>query len=138
MFDLLKRVKNNKVVSSLVVVLAVALVLSVFMRRHSVSAVTFDVKGTLAQFTEQAAKQKMAKSARASLAKDFALAMKEGVSQYAKQYHVVVLVKGAVVSGAPDATHTIQAVIARIMVKNKREHSQGGARSSQKEIRLVG
>ena len=142
MLNLIKNKQLVWAVGAMVVIVVLAVAFTV--RPSNQHLVSFDIKGTFAQFTAQAAKQKMDKIARADLAKEFAGAIKQGVQQYAVNHHAIVFVKGAVVSGAPNVTHDIQVLIAKIMVQKKQEeqvkqrHGLSSSSSESKQIKLVG
>lgn len=77
--------------------------------------VEFDMKGTLDTFTQQSAQAQLTKEAAEALTRRFSSALESSLNAWKQKHGGVILVKGAVVSGAHDITPEIQSEIARQM-----------------------
>lgn len=77
--------------------------------------VEFDMKGTLDTFTQQSAQAQLTKEAAEVLTRRFSSALESSLNAWKQKHGGVILVKGAVVSGAHDITPEIQSEIARQM-----------------------
>lgn len=77
--------------------------------------VEFDMKGTLDTFTQQSAQAQLTKEAAEALTRRFSSALESSLNAWKQKHGGVILVKGAVVSGAHDITPEIQSEIARKM-----------------------
>ncbi|WP_336732068.1 type-F conjugative transfer system protein TrbI [Pantoea ananatis] len=77
--------------------------------------VEFDMKGTIDTFTQQSAQAQLTKEAAEALTRRFSSALESSLNAWKLKHGGVILVKGAVVSGAHDITPEIQSEIARQM-----------------------
>ncbi|NEK83955.1 MAG: type-F conjugative transfer system protein TrbI [Pantoea ananatis] len=77
--------------------------------------VEFDMKGTIDTFTQQSAQAQLTKEAAEALTRRFSSALESSLNAWKQKHGGVILVKGAVVSGAHDITPEIQSEIARQM-----------------------
>lgn len=90
--------------------LLVALLYSIVMRLSSPQFVVFDMKGEITAFQANLVNSTLNASQQQELANSFMHLMNKDLTDYASAHHVVVLVKGAVVSGSlEDITPKIQA-----------------------------
>lgn len=77
--------------------------------------VVFDMKGTIDTFRQQTAQSSLTKEALEALTKRFGASLDASLTHWQATHGGIILVKGAVVSGAVDITPEIQADIARQM-----------------------
>jgi conjugal transfer pilin signal peptidase TrbI len=77
--------------------------------------VVFDMKGTIDTFRQQTAQTPLQKEAIEALTTRFSSALEASLTAWQAKHGGLILVKGAVVSGAVDITPEIQADIARQM-----------------------
>lgn len=77
--------------------------------------VVFDMKGTLDTFRQQTAQTPLTQDALTALTTRFGTALNASLTGWQSEHGGVILVKGAVVSGATDITPVIQAEISRQM-----------------------
>jgi conjugal transfer pilin signal peptidase TrbI len=77
--------------------------------------VMFDMQGTLNQFMDQSAQQKLTETEATQLSQRFSAALNESLQHYQATERALVLVSPAVVTGVSDITVLIQADIARRM-----------------------
>lgn len=102
------------------VAIALALALSAGVSAWVVKAmqpdyVVFDMKGTIDTFRQQTAQTPLQKEAIEALTTRFSSALETSLTGWQAKHGGLILVKGAVVSGAVDITPEIQADIARQM-----------------------
>lgn len=93
--------------------IAVAVVASVTIQRYTAPTfVRVDVRSTIDAFTQQSGDQPLTDAQREALAARFSQALDASLIEYQTTHHAIVLVKAAVVAGAPDITAQIQQSIA--------------------------
>lgn len=108
------RVGRLAVLATVVMVLSAG-ISALVARTLQPAYVVFDMKGTLDTFRQQTAQTPLTKEAIATLTARFGTALNTSLTGWQAVHGGVILVKGAVVSGAPDITLEIQADIARQM-----------------------
>lgn len=79
------------------------------------AVVSFDMKGTVDRFTEQAGQQTLDKDEIPALTRRFMATLERALQDYQERDNVLILVAPAVVEGAPDITEEIQNDIAQRM-----------------------
>lgn len=77
--------------------------------------VEFDIKGTIDTFKQQSSQAQLTKETAEVLTRRFSSALESSLNAWKQKHGGVILVKGAVVSGAHDITPEIQSEIARQM-----------------------
>jgi len=86
-----------------------------FGRDQPKKLVIFDLKGTMNLFFSQVKANHLSDEKMLSTTKQFTDALDSSVKEYSDRHHVVVLVSGAVISGAEDITKILQSDIASKM-----------------------
>lgn len=111
----LKLKQNTR--SSILISLGFVLILLFLVDCHSrpKPLVFFDVKETTHLFLQQAASQSLSSENQKKLTLNFSKIVEETIQRYAKEHHVIVLVKSAMIEGGHDATSEIQLEIAKTM-----------------------
>ncbi|WP_263071034.1 type-F conjugative transfer system protein TrbI [Enterobacter huaxiensis] len=103
------------------VVLAVtalnAAVTSVMIAWHSPVTVSFDIKSTVDQFTEQATEKGYDEAEMGLMTNRFTFSLNRALEDYQREHDATILVRPAVVSGVPDITDEIQRDIGRRMAE---------------------
>lgn len=103
------------------VVLAVtalnAAVTSAMISWRAPAIVSFDMKATIDQFTEQATERELKEDELGLLTSRFTYSLNKALSDYQQRHSALVLVKPAVVSGVPDITTEIQGDISKRMAE---------------------
>lgn len=103
------------------VVLAVtalnAAVTSVMIAWHSPVTVSFDMKATVDQFTEQATEKGYDEAEMGLMTNRFTFSLNRALEDYQREHDATILVRPAVVSGVPDITDEIQRDIGRRMAE---------------------
>lgn len=89
-----------------------AAVTSVLISWRTPTVVSFDMKGTVDQFTEQAGAQSLDEKQTTDLTERFMHALSTELQDYQRRHDALILVSPAVVSGAADITGDIQAAVA--------------------------
>ncbi|MFB4362952.1 type-F conjugative transfer system protein TrbI [Pantoea sp. BS_8] len=77
--------------------------------------VEFDMKGTIDTFKQQSSQAQLTKETAEVLTRRFSSALESSLNAWRQKHGGIILVKGAVVSGAQDITPEIQSDIARQM-----------------------
>ncbi|MBP2200578.1 type-F conjugative transfer system protein TrbI [Pantoea cypripedii] len=108
------RVARIAALTTVVIVLSAG-ISALVARAMQPAYVVFDMKGTLDTFRQQTAQTPLTQDAQAALTTRFGTALNASLTGWQAEHGGVILVKGAVVSGAPDITPEIQADIARQM-----------------------
>ncbi|MCS5452312.1 type-F conjugative transfer system protein TrbI [Enterobacter huaxiensis] len=103
------------------VVLAVtalnAAVTSLMVAWHSPVTVSFDMKATVDQFTEQATEKGYDEAEMGLMTNRFTFSLNRALEDYQREHDATILVRAAVVSGVPDITDEIQHDIGRRMAE---------------------
>lgn len=103
------------------VVLAVtalnAAVTSAMISWRAPAIVSFDMKTTIDQFTEQASDRELKEGELEALTSRFTFSLNNALTDYQQHHSALILVKPAVVSGVPDITSDIQSDISRRMAE---------------------
>lgn len=92
-----------------------AAVTSLLISWRTPTVVSFDMKGTVDRFTEQAGTQSLDEAQSAALTARFMATLSETLQVYQQEHEALILVSPAVVGGAADITDDIQAGVARRM-----------------------
>lgn len=93
-----------------------AAVTSLLISWRTPSVVTFDMKSTIDQFTEQAGAQSLNEEQTTDLTERFMQTLSTELQDYQRRHDALILVTPAVVSGAADITGDIQSAVAEKMV----------------------
>ncbi|AKL10121.1 hypothetical protein AB182_00960 (plasmid) [Phytobacter ursingii] len=113
--SLLRR-RSVYIAACVVLVLMLSACISVLVTTMMQPAyVVFDMKGTIDTFRQQTAQSSLTKEALEALTKRFGASLDASLTRWQATHGGIILVKGAVVSGAVDITPEIQADIARQM-----------------------
>ncbi|MDZ7324884.1 type-F conjugative transfer system protein TrbI [Kosakonia sacchari] len=103
------------------VVLAVtalnAAVTSAMISLQAPAIVSFDMKATIDQFTEQAIDRELKEDELGLLTNRFTYSLNKALMDYQQRHSALILVKPAVVSGVPDITTEIQGDISHHMTQ---------------------
>lgn len=103
------------------VVLAVtalnAAVTSAMISWRAPAIVSFDMKTTIDQFTEQATERELKEDELGLLTSRFTYSLNKALTDYQQRHSALILVKPAVVSGVPDITTEIQGDISKRMAE---------------------
>lgn len=103
------------------VVLAVtalnAAVTSAMISWRAPAIVSFDMKTTIDQFTEQATERELKEDELGLLTNRFTYSLNNALADYQQRHAALILVKPAVVSGVPDITTEIQGDIGKRMAE---------------------
>ncbi len=82
--------------------------------------VVFDIQGTLERYQDSLIQSEVTNEAQLIALRQFDRTLREVLEEYAKAHNLVILVPGALISGAPDLTVPIQhQVIETIKAKKK-------------------
>ncbi|TQN75878.1 UNVERIFIED_ORG: conjugal transfer pilin signal peptidase TrbI [Citrobacter freundii] len=92
-----------------------AAVTSLLMTYRTPTVVSFDMKGTVDQFTDQAGAQSLNEAQTAALTERFMQTLSTELQEYQRRHDALILVTPAVVSGAADITGDIQSAVAQKM-----------------------
>ncbi|HHR4183600.1 TPA: type-F conjugative transfer system protein TrbI [Salmonella enterica] len=92
-----------------------AAVTSVLISWRTPTVVSFDMKGTVDQFTDQAGAQSLDEKQTTDLTERFMRALSTELQDYQRHHDALILVSPAVVSGAGDITDEIQTGVAHRM-----------------------
>lgn len=79
--------------------------------------VSFDMKATIDQFTEQATGRELKEDELGLLTSRFTYSLNNALTDYQQHHSALILVKPAVVSGVPDITTEIQSDISKRMAE---------------------
>ncbi|WP_447874812.1 type-F conjugative transfer system protein TrbI [Serratia fonticola] len=93
-----------------------AAITSVLITWRAPTVVSFDMKGTLDRFTEQAAEQSLDEEQTKALASRFMANLSDELHAWQTSHDALILVAPAVVSGTADITDEIQSAVAHKMV----------------------
>ncbi|EGA7860703.1 type-F conjugative transfer system protein TrbI [Salmonella enterica] len=92
-----------------------AAVTSLLISWRMPTVVSFDMKKTLDQFTDQAGAQSLNETQSTALTERFMQTLSAELQEYQRRHDALILVTPAVVSGAADITGDIQAAVAQKM-----------------------
>ncbi|EAM2847063.1 type-F conjugative transfer system protein TrbI [Salmonella enterica] len=92
-----------------------AAVTSLLISWRTPTVVSFDMKKTLDQFTDQAGAQSLNETQSTALTERFMQTLSAELQEYQRRHDALILVTPAVVSGAADITGDIQAAVAQKM-----------------------
>lgn len=113
------RVRRRCLRNLLLVVVATtalnAAVASLLITWRAPAVVSFDMKGTLDQFTGQAGTQELSESQAQQLTERFMTTLDASLRAYQSRHDALILVTPAVVTGSPDITVEIQQDVAQRM-----------------------
>lgn len=107
-----RRCLRNLLLVAATIVCINAAVTSVLISWRTPTVVSFDMKGTVDQFTEQAGAQSLDEKQTTDLTERFMHALSTELQDYQRRHDALILVSPAVVSGAADITGDIQAAVA--------------------------
>lgn len=88
-----------------------------FQKLNQEDIVTFDIKGTTAEFLKQSMSLKLDERGNKLLADKFSSSLQQSLVEYQKDHNVIILVSPAVISGANDVTQDIRLMISEKMKK---------------------
>ncbi|WNI84233.1 type-F conjugative transfer system protein TrbI (plasmid) [Citrobacter portucalensis] len=92
-----------------------AAITSLLISWRTPTVVTFDMKGTVDQFTDQAGAQSLNEAQTTALTERFMQTLSAELQEYQRRHDALILVTPAVVSGAADITEDIQSAVAQKM-----------------------
>jgi conjugal transfer pilin signal peptidase TrbI len=107
-----RRCLRNLLLVAATVLCVNAAVTSLLISWRTPTVVSFDMKGTVDQFTDQAGAQSLNEAQMSVLTERF---MQTLSTEYQRDHNVLILVTPAVVSGAADITGEIQSAVAQKM-----------------------
>ncbi|EAW2451578.1 type-F conjugative transfer system protein TrbI [Salmonella enterica subsp. diarizonae] len=110
-----RRCLRNLLLVAATIVCINAAVTSLLISWRTPTVVSFDMKGTVDQFTEQAGAQSLDEKQTADLTERFMHALSTELQEYQRRHDALILVTPAVVSGAADITGDIQTAVAAKM-----------------------
>lgn len=111
-----RRCLRNLLLVAATIVCINAAVTSLLISWRTPSVVTFDMKSTIDQFTEQAGAQSLNEEQTTDLTERFMQTLSTELQDYQRRHDALILVTPAVVSGAADITGDIQSAVAEKMV----------------------
>jgi conjugal transfer pilin signal peptidase TrbI len=92
---------------------AVIIGVEVTVQRYTTPTfVSVDLRGTIDAFTKQSGEQQLSDAQREALAARFSQALDASLVEYQTSHRAIVLLKAAVIAGAPDITAQIQRDVA--------------------------
>lgn len=94
-----------------------AAVTSAMISWRAPAIVSFDMKTTIDQFTEQATERELKEDELGLLTSRFTFSLNKALADYQQAHSALILVKPAVVSGVPDITTEIQGDISQRMAE---------------------
>lgn len=110
-----RRCLRNLLLVAITLVCINAAVTSVLISWRTPTVVSFDMKGTVDQFTDQAGAQSLNEAQTTELTERFMRTLSAELQEYQRRHDALILVTPAVVSGAADITGDIQSAVAAKM-----------------------
>ncbi|EOY2647846.1 type-F conjugative transfer system protein TrbI [Escherichia coli] len=110
-----RRCLRNLLLVAATVLCVNAAVTSLLISWRTPTVVSFDMKGTVDQFTDQAGTQSLNEAQMSVLTERFMQTLSTELQEYQRDHNVLILVTPAVVSGAADITGEIQSAVAQKM-----------------------
>lgn len=110
-----RRCLRNLFLVAVTILCANTAITSLLIHWRMPAVVSFDMKKTLDQFTEQAAAQSLDEPQTAALTERFMTSLNEELQDWQHNHDALILVTPAVVSGAADITGEIQSGVAQRM-----------------------
>ena len=110
-----RRCLRNLLLVAATIVCVNAAVTSVLISWRTPTVVSFDMKGTVDQFTDQAGEQSLDEKQTTDLTERFMRTLSTELQDYQRSHDALILVSPAVVSGAADITGDIQSAVAAKM-----------------------
>ncbi|HCM4479037.1 TPA: type-F conjugative transfer system protein TrbI [Salmonella enterica subsp. enterica serovar Java] len=111
-----RRCLRNLLLVAATIVCINAAVTSVLISWRTPTVVSFDMKSTVDQFTEQAGARSLDEKQTTDLTERFMRTLSTELQEYQRRHDALILVTPAVVSGAADITGDIQSAVAAKMV----------------------
>lgn len=110
-----RRCLRNLLLIAATIVCVNATVTSMLISWRTPTVVSFDMKGTVDQFTGQAGAQSLNETQTTDLTERFMRTLSTELQDYQRRHDALILVTPAVVSGAADITGDIQSAVAEKM-----------------------
>ena len=110
-----RRCLRNLLLVAATVLCVNAAVTSLLISWRTPTVVSFDMKGTVDQFTDQAGAQSLNEAQMSVPTERFMQTLSTELQEYQRDHNVLILVTPAVVSGAADITGEIQSAVAQKM-----------------------
>ncbi|EBS1326615.1 type-F conjugative transfer system protein TrbI [Salmonella enterica subsp. enterica serovar Muenchen] len=110
-----RRCLRNLLLVAITIVCINAAVTSLLISWRTPTVVSFDMKGTVDQFTDQAGMQSLNEAQTTDLTERFMRTLSTELQDYQRRHDALILVTQAVVSGAADITGDIQSAVAEKM-----------------------
>lgn len=112
-----RRCLRNLLLVAVAIVCVNAAVTSLLISWRTPTVVSFDMKSTVDQFTDQAGAQSLDEGQTTALTERFMRTLSTELQEYQRRHDVLILVSPAVVSGAADITGEIQGAVAAKMAE---------------------
>ncbi|EFU1954859.1 type-F conjugative transfer system protein TrbI [Salmonella enterica] len=110
-----RRCLRNLLLVAVTILCMNAAVTSLLISWRTPTVVSFDMKGTVDQFTDQAGEQSLDEKQTTDLTERFMRTLSTELQDYQRSHDALILVSPAVVSGAADITGDIQSAVAAKM-----------------------
>lgn len=110
-----RRCLRNLLLVAITIVCINAAVTSLLISWRTPTVVSFDMKGTVDQFTDQAGMQSLNEAQTTDLTERFMRTLSTELQDYQRRHDALILVTQAVVSGTADITGDIQSAVAEKM-----------------------
>ncbi|QLV33498.1 type-F conjugative transfer system protein TrbI (plasmid) [Citrobacter freundii] len=112
-----RRCLRNLLLVAATIVCINAAVTSLLISWRTPTVVSFDMKGTVDQFTDQAGARSLDEKQTTDLTERFMHALSTELQEYQRRHDALILVTPAVVGGAADITGEIQSAVATKMAE---------------------
>lgn len=112
-----RRCLRNLLLVAAAIVCVNAAVTSLLISWRTPTVVSFDMKSTVDQFTDQAGAQSLDEGQTTALTERFMRTLSTELQEYQRRHDALILVSPAVVSGAADITGEIQSAVATKMAE---------------------
>ncbi|MFA0405465.1 TrbI F-type domain-containing protein [Vibrio sp. 10N.222.52.C12] len=113
----MKSIRHTRLVGALFAIVLMMFTLMAVKLNTAPQIVVFDIERTLAQYQDQLIEANLSDQEHSAQLATFDTELRRLLKEYAQAHHLVIIVPGALISGAPDRTTEIQHYVIEALKK---------------------